>query len=65
MKKSGRAGWSRTPTNPNVLNLATVGGYARRSLNNAGVVRYLSKRHGDTLLECQKIAEATVLVNDA
>jgi hypothetical protein len=48
----------------NILNLVTAMGYLRRLLDNAAVVRHLSKRHGDTLAELQKIAEARTLEND-
>jgi hypothetical protein len=50
----------------NVLNLVLGVGYLKKLLNNARVVRYLSKRHADILAEFQKIVEAPELdVGDA
>ncbi len=42
----------------NVLNLVLVGGYLRKILDNARVVRYLSQNHPEILAEFQKLVEA-------
>ncbi len=42
----------------NVLNLVLVGGYLRKLLDNARVVRYLSQNHPEILAEFQKLVEA-------
>ena len=49
----------------NVLNLVPVVSYIRRLLDNAAVVRHLSRRHGDMLAEFQRIVEATTLEEEA
>ena len=46
----------------NVLNLVTSVAYLRKLLDNAGVVRFLSRHHADVLAEFQKIVEATSLI---
>ena len=46
-----------------VLNLVTSVAYLRKLLNNASVVRFLSRRYMDMLAEFQKIAEATSLAS--
>jgi hypothetical protein len=48
----------------NVLNLVLVVGYLKRLLDNARVVRYLSRHHAEILAEIQKIVEAKGLSND-
>ncbi len=45
----------------NTLNLVVVTGYLKSLMNNARVVRYLSQRHYEVMLEFQKIVEARVL----
>ena len=45
----------------NVLNLVTSVGYLRKLLDNASIVRFLSRHHADMLAEFQKIVEATSL----
>jgi hypothetical protein len=45
----------------NVLHLVLAVGYLKELLNNARVVRFLSKRHTDILAEFQKIVEAPEL----
>lgn len=42
----------------NMLNLVVAVGYLRKLLDNAPVVRYLSRQHGEILAEFQKIVEA-------
>lgn len=44
-----------------VLNLVLVVGYIRRLLDNAAVVKFLSKRYADMYAEFEKLAEATDL----
>jgi hypothetical protein len=53
------------PYGRNVLNLVPVVSYIRRLLDNAAVVRHLSRRHGDMLAEFQRIVEATTLEQEA
>jgi hypothetical protein len=48
-----------------VYNLIVVVGYLRKLLNNAGVVRYLSRHHAEVLAEFQKLAETKNLAGDA
>ena len=45
----------------NVLNLVTSVAYLRKLLDNASIVRFLSRHHADMLVEFQKIMEATSL----
>jgi len=45
----------------NVLNLVTSVAYLRKLLDNASIVRFLSRHHADMLAEFQKIVEATSL----
>ncbi len=45
----------------NVLNLVTSVAYLRKLLDNASVVRFVSRHHAETLAEFQKIVEATSL----
>ena len=49
----------------NVLNLVLVVGYLKKLLDNARVVRYLSRHHAEILAEFQKIVETKGLSNDA
>jgi hypothetical protein len=49
----------------NVLNLVLVGGYLRKILDNARVVRYLSQNHPEILAEFQKLVEAKNLHDTA
>ncbi len=42
-------------------NLVVVGGYLRRLLDNARVVRFLSQNHREILAEFQKLVEAKSL----
>jgi ParB-like chromosome segregation protein Spo0J len=48
-----------------VYNLIVVVGYLRKLLNNAGVVRYLSRHHAEILAEFQKLVETKSLAADA
>jgi ParB-like chromosome segregation protein Spo0J len=48
-----------------VLNLVIAVGYLRKLLDNAAVVRYLSKHFPEILTEFQKIVEATTLEGNA
>ena len=45
----------------NCLDLVQARAYLNKLLNNASVVRYLSKNYQETLSEFQKIVEATKL----
>ena len=45
----------------NVLNLVLVVGYVRRLLDNAAVVKFLSRQYPDIFAEFEKLAEATDL----
>jgi len=45
----------------NVLNLVLTSGYLSKLLNNARIVRFLSKNHSDILSQFQNIVEATSL----
>jgi len=45
----------------NVLNLVLVVGYVRRLLENAAVVKFLSRQYPDIFAEFEKLAEATDL----
>ena len=49
----------------NVLNLVLVVSYLKKLLDNARVVRYLSRSYSEILAEFQKIAEAKSLENDS
>ena len=48
-----------------VYNLIVVVGYLRKLLNNAGVVRYLSRHHAEILAEFQELVETKSLAGDA
>lgn len=48
-----------------VLNLVIAVGYLRKLLNNAAVLRYLSKHFAEILAEFQKILEAATLEGSA
>jgi hypothetical protein len=45
----------------NVLNLVLAVGYVRRLVENAAVVKYLSKNYPDIFAEFEKLAEANDL----
>jgi hypothetical protein len=45
----------------NVLNLVLVVGYLKKRMDNASVVRYLSQRHSELLVELQEIIETKSL----
>lgn len=45
----------------NVLNLVLAVGYVRRLLENAAVVRFLSRRYPEIFAECEKLSAATDL----
>jgi ParB-like chromosome segregation protein Spo0J len=47
----------------NVLNLVLVVSYLKRLLDNAGVVRYLSRSYPEILTEFQKVTESKSLAN--
>jgi hypothetical protein len=51
----------------NTLNLVLAVGYLRRLLENAALVKFLSRKYGDLLSEFEKLAEVTDLteVDDA
>lgn len=49
----------------NVLNLVLVVSYLKKLLDNAGVVRYLSRSCSEILTEFQKITDAKNLANDS
>lgn len=48
----------------NVLNLVLTVGYIRRLLENAAVVKFLSRRYSDIFGEFEKLSEATDLATD-
>ena len=47
----------------NVLNLVLVVSYLKKLLDNAGVVRYLSRNYSEILAEFQKVTESKSLAN--
>ena len=47
----------------NVLNLVLVVSYLKKLLDNAGVVRYLSRSYPEILTEFQKVTESKSLAN--
>ena len=49
----------------NMLKLVLAVGYLRRVLDNAAVVKYLSRKHADLLVELTRIVETTDLVGAA